>query len=139
MTHYLLLIVSTLTALVFAGFGASFLCFVSLQPKGTCGTLTQAERMALDLSNQAVKMDNLRLWLFLEWLQCHCCRLSIHWVDQDVDEITKYLSCWLDTFALADLQSEYELITNEIGWWRDADEKTLLRCISKEFAGRDVS
>jgi hypothetical protein len=138
MTHYLLLIVSALTALVFAGFGAFVLCFVCLQPKGTCKALTPVEHMALDLSNQAAQLSDLRLWMFLEWLQCHCHQLPAQSVEQDRDEIRKYLRCWLDTFATADLQAEYELIAGEIGWWKDADEKTLLRCISKEFAGRNL-
>ena len=139
MTQYLLFIASALTALVFAGFGVFFLCFVWLQPKGTHKALNQVEDKARDLSHQAARLDDLRLWMFLEWLQCHCQRLPVQWLNQGEDEIRKYLSSWLDTFAPDALQPEYELITGEIGWWREADEKTLLRCISKEFTGRELS
>ena len=139
MTEYLLLIASATTALVFAAFGAFFLCFVWLQPKGTHKVLNQVEDMARDLSNKVTRLDDLRMWMFLEWLQCHSQQLPVQWLDQDEDEIRHYLSCWLDTFTPNDLHSEYELIMTEIDWWRDADEKTLLRCISKEFIGRDLS
>ncbi len=139
MTQYLLLIVSASTALIFASFGAFFLCFACLRSKGAPTALVPVEDMAQNLSHQAARLDDLRLWMFLEWLQCHSQRLPVQWLDQEEDEIRNYLSCWLDTFTPNDLHSEYELIRSEIDWWRDADEKTLLRCISKEFTGRDLS
>ncbi len=139
MTQYLLFTVSALPALVFAGFGTFFLCFVWLRPKQTSKANTPVERMAFDLSNQAARLDDLHLWMFLEWLQCHCQRLSVQCVNGEKDEIREYLSSWMATFALEELQLEYELITGEISWWRDADEKTLLRCISKDFAGKELS
>ena len=139
MAQNLTLLVAVSIVLVFAGFGAFFLCFVCLQQQGTDKALTPVERTALDLASQAVRLDDLRLWMFLEWLRCHCHQLPVQWVGQEGEEIRKYLNWWLGTFAPDDLHSEQQLITNEICWWRDADEKTLLRCLSNGFAGRDLS
>jgi hypothetical protein len=121
----------------FAGVLLFFLRFVRPQRKqGKEVNETLVGPMAADLSSQALQLDELRLWMFLEWLQCHCSGDQTEWVNQDEDEIRHYLSCWLERFSPNDLHAEHELIMTEINWWKTADDKTLLRCISKDFAER---
>ena len=94
--------------------------------------------MALDLAGQAAQLDELRFCMFLEWLGCHCHQVPVRGVVQDSREIWAYLSQWLETFLPEGLDSEYRLIMTEITWWKDADEKTLLRCTSTELAERNL-
>lgn len=131
MAFHLLVIAALSAALVFAAFGAFCLCFVRLQRKTTAKALTSVERMTYDLSDQAAQLDEPRLCMFLDWLQCHCHKIPVQWVKQDRDEIQNYLVRWMGTFTPEGLHAEYRLIKTEIRWWRNADEKTLMRCMSK--------
>jgi hypothetical protein len=137
---YLLMVAEVLSVFWFAGVGLFFMRFVRLQQRQVnVVNETDAQHLATDLSTQAMHLDELRLWLFLEWLQCHCCGDPTQWINQDGDEIRKFLSRWLEHFSPDGLQAEHELIVTEITWWKTADEKTLLRCIGKELAERRVS
>ena len=131
MAFHLLVIAALSVALVFAALGAFFLCFVPFQRKTTAKALKSVERMTYDLSDQAAQLDELRLCMFLDWLRCHCYRIPVQWVKQDRDEIQNYLNRWMGTFTPEGLHAEYRLIMTEIRWWRNADEKTLMRCMSK--------
>jgi hypothetical protein len=118
----------------FAGVLLFLLRFGLLQRRqGNVADETDAQHLAGDLSIRAVRLDELRLWMFLEWLQCHCCGDQTEWVNQDEDEIRKYLSRWLQHFSTDGLHAEHELIMTEISWWKTTDEKTLLRCIGEAF------
>jgi hypothetical protein len=137
---YLLVVAGVLSVIWFAGVGLFFLRFVRLQQRRvSVVSETDVQHLAADLSTQAIQLDELRLWLFLEWLQCHCCGDSTRWINQDGDEIRKFLSRWLEHFSTDGLHAEHELIMTEITWWKTADEKTLLRCVGKELAERRVS
>jgi hypothetical protein len=137
---YLLVVAGVLSVFWFASVGLFFLRFVRLQQKQVnVVNETDVQHLAADLSKQAIQLDELRLWLFLEWLQSHCCGNSTEWINQGGDEILKYLSRWLEHFSPDGLHAEHELIMNEITWWRTADEKTLLRCIGKELRERRLS
>ena len=140
MVNYLLLVAGVLAVLWFAAVVLFFLRFVRLQRRQVnVVNETNVQHLAADLSSQALQLDELRLRLFLEWLQCHCCGDSTRWINQDGDEIRKFLSRWLEHFSPDSLQAEHELIVTEISWWRTADEKTLLRCIGKELTERRLS
>jgi hypothetical protein len=128
--HFLLIAALSVT-LVFAALGAFFLCFVRLQRKTTAKVLTPVERMTYDLSSQAAQLEEPRLCMFLDWLQCHCYSIPVQWAKQDGDEIQNYLNRWMGTFTPDGLHAEYRLIMTEIRWWKNADEKTLMRCMSK--------
>jgi hypothetical protein len=137
---YLLVVAGVLSVFWFAGVGLFFLRFVCLQQKQVnVVNETDVQHLAADLSTQAMHLDELRLWLFLEWLQCHCCGDSTQWINQDGDEIRKFLIRWLEHFSPDGLYAEQDLIMTEITWWRTADEKTLLRCIGKELTERRLS
>jgi hypothetical protein len=131
MAFHLLLIAAPFVALVFAAFGAFGLCVVHIQRKTTAKELTSVERMIYDLAEQAAQLDESRMCMFLDWLQCHCHKIPVQWVKQDRDEIQNYLIRWMETFTPESLHTEYRLIKTEIRWWRNADEKTLMRCMSK--------
>ena len=140
MVTYLLVVAGVLSAFWFAGVSLFFLRFVRLQRRQLNEVNeTDVQHLAADLSTQAMHLDELRLWLFLEWLQCHCCGDSTQWMNQDGDEIRKFLSRWLEHFSPDGLHAEHELILTEINWWKTADEKTLLRCIGKELTERRLS
>jgi hypothetical protein len=137
---YLLVVAAVLSVFWFAGVSLFFLHFVRPQRRQVnVGNETDVQHLAADLSTQAIQLDELRLWLFLEWLQCHCCGDSTQWINQDGNEIRKFLSRWLEHFSPDGLDAEHELIVTEISWWRTADEKTLLRCIGKELMERRLS
>jgi hypothetical protein len=137
---YLLVVAGVLSVFWFAGVLLFFLRFVRLQRRQVNVVKeTDVQHLAADLSTQAMHLDELRLWLFLEWLQCHCCGDQTEWVNQDGDEIRKFLSRWLESFSPDGLHAEHELIVTEITWWKTADEKTLLRCIGKELTERRLS
>lgn len=94
------------------------------------------EHMASDLNQQAMQLDAVRLQMFISWLQCHCRGLDKKCINKKGGNIQILLNRWLQTFRPDDLHAEYQLIASEIAWWREADEKTLLRCVSKEFIER---
>ena len=131
MAFHLLLITALSVALVFAALGTFFLYFVRVQRKTTPKGLTPVKRLTYDLSDQAARLEEPRLCMFLDWLQCHCHWIPVQWVKQDRDEIQNYLNRWMGTFTPEGLHAEYRLIMTEIRWWRNADEKTMMRCISK--------
>ena len=137
MVEYLLVVAGVLSVFWFAGVLLFFLRYVRPQRKqGKEVNETLVGPLVVDLSNQALQLDELRLWLFLEWLQCHCCGDSTQWINQDGDEIRKFLSRWLEHFSPDGLHAEHELIMTEITWWKTVDEKTLVRCIGEAFVER---
>lgn len=124
---------------VFTTLGIFFLCFVWVYRRDHSRTpraLTLAEHMALDLHQQATKLEAVRLQMFQVWLYRHSHVLERKRVHPDGREMQMDLKRWLETFEPDGLHDEYRLLTTEIAWWREADEKTLLRCISKEFTER---
>jgi hypothetical protein len=82
------------------------------------------EHMARDLSRQATGLEEVRLQMFLDWLQCHCCTIQIE--QANAREIQHQLGCWLETFSPDDLYVEYRLIMNEIAWWRNAADPAVV-------------
>jgi hypothetical protein len=137
---YLLVVTVLLAVFWSAGVAVFYLRFMRLQRRQVnVVNETDVQHLAADLSTQAMHLDELRLWLFLEWLQCHCCGDSTQWINQDGDEIRKFLCRWLERFSPDDLHAEHELILTEITWWKMVDEKTLLRCIGKELTERRLS
>jgi hypothetical protein len=64
---YLLVVAGVLSVLWFAGVGLFFLRFVRLQQKqANVVNETDVQHLAADLSKQAIQLDELRLWLFLD-------------------------------------------------------------------------
>lgn len=117
-------------------FFLSYVCVYSRYRSRTPRALTLAEHMALDLNRQAMKLDEVRLQMLFEWLQRHCRGIEMKRLHLKGREMQMDLKRWLETFGPDDLHEEYQLLVSEIAWWREADEKTLLRCVSKEFIER---
>jgi hypothetical protein len=139
LAHFLFFLAAVSFAFLFTGFGAFFLYYVWLYYRDGSRTpraLTLVEYMASDLDRQASKLDGLRLQMFLDWLQRHSRGLQAKCIRKNESNIQVLLKLWLETFQPDDLHSEYQLLMSEITWWRDADEKTLLRCVSQEFLER---
>jgi hypothetical protein len=139
MVQYLFILAALFTVSAFTIFGAFFLCYVWLYYQyGSCTpkAVTLAEHMASGLYTQAMKLGVVRLQMFLDWLQRHCRGLETKCIKKNESDIQVMLRLWLETFPPDDLHCEYQLLISEITWWRDADEKTLLRCVSQEFIER---
>jgi hypothetical protein len=139
MAQSLFILAALFTIFAFTIFGAFFLCYVWLYYQygnRTPRAVTLAEHMASDLYTQALKLDAVRLQMFIDWLQRHCQGPEKKCINRSDSDIQVFLNRWLQTVRPDDLRSEYQLLRSEIAWWRDADEKTLLRCVSKEFKER---
>lgn len=108
------------------------------------------DQMATDISTQALQQDDLRLQLFLDWLNAHsCCVKSAMAPGQtllqmdailprqaDLEERLKSgLKIWLASLPLPGLLWEYRLILDEMTWWRDLDIHRL-QMFLKSKAGR---
>ncbi len=104
------------------------------------------EQMTSDISGQAIRLDDLRLRLFLNWLNAHSSKVnSIAGSDGQagkrmefqsegrIDECLKNgLRTWFESLPMQGLLWEYHLILNEIAWWRDLDPRRLIRIMRSE-------
>jgi len=93
------------------------------------------DQMVTDISNEASRLDEVRLRMFLKWLQAHAgkgkevqrvqFKIALH--DQgSVDEHFKQdLKRWFNSLPIPELLWEYHLILNEISWWRRLDQRLL--------------
>ncbi len=97
------------------------------------------DQMAVDISSQAVRLDDLRLPRFLAWLGAHCSKVKLAAdanesigkqvpldvaMDQEanIEEHLKLnLKTWFESLPLRGLLWEYRLIMDEVVWWRDLD------------------
>lgn len=123
----------------FTTLGVFFLCFVWVHQRDHSRThraLTVAEHMALDLHHKAMKLDEMRMLMFWDWLHRHCQGVHEKRAYPNDRQMQMDLKRWLETFEPDNLHDEYKLLASEIAWWQEADEKTLLRCLSKEFIER---
>ncbi len=95
------------------------------------------DQMAAEISSQAVRLDDLRLRLFLNWFLSHNNAMN------DVAEVAiemniailreanlegrfqSALKTWLASLSIQGLLWEYHLILDEIAWWRDLDSHRL--------------
>lgn len=95
------------------------------------------DQMAMDISGQAVRLDDFRLRLFLNWFIAH--NNAMKDITQAVlqinsaipreanleEQFQSALKTWLATLPMQGLLWEYHLILNEIVWWRDIDPRQL--------------
>ena len=109
-------------------------------PKGQwMGTMNDMqvliEQMVSDISSQAVRLDEVRLQKFLEWLKSHSSKVktveqvhvevAVHGEGSMDDRLKNGLKGWLESLPMQGLLWEYHLLLNEIAWWRDLDPRTL--------------
>lgn len=108
------------------------------------------DQMVSDISSQAVRLDDLRLHLFLNWLNAHSSKVKTitgsdgqagEQVQVDVeillegrlDESFKNgLRAWFESLPMPGLLWEYHLILDEITWWRDLDPRRLIMILRSE-------
>jgi hypothetical protein len=100
------------------------------------------EQMVSDISSQAVRLDEVRLQKFLEWLKSHsskvktedqgCVEVAIHGEGSIDDRLKNGLKNWFESLPMQGLLWEYHLLLDEITWWRDLDPRTLARILRSE-------
>ena len=101
------------------------------------------EQMVSDISSQAVRLGEVRLQKFLEWLKSHSSKVktvepvhievAVHHGEGSLDDrLNNGLKGWLESLPMQGLLWEYHLLLNEIAWWRDLDPRTLARILRSE-------
>ena len=102
------------------------------------------EQMAVDISTQATRLDNLRLRLFLNWFLAHnneMREVTEATIQMDIailreanleGRFQSALKTWLASLTIQGLLWEYHLIMDEIAWWRDLDSRRLNMILSPE-------
>ena len=93
------------------------------------------EQMVSDISSQAVRLDEVRLQKFLEWLKSHSSKVKtveqvlveveVHGEGSIDDRLKNDLQRWFESFPIQGLLWEYRLLLNEVAWWRDLDPHEL--------------
>ena len=93
------------------------------------------EQMVSDISSQAVRLDEVRLQKFLEWLKSHSSKVkteeqvhievAVHGEGSIDDRLKNGLKGWLESLPMPGLLWEYRLLLNELAWWHDLDPRTL--------------
>jgi hypothetical protein len=73
------------------------------------------------ISTQIDALEPLHRYMFIEWLCAHSSQL------QCILNLRAGLHNWFDAMSAECAVWEYRLITTEINWWRDQDDKTLDR------------
>ena len=104
------------------------------------------EQMVSDISSQVVRLDEVRLQKFLEWLNAHSSKVKTitspdgqagkrieFQSDGRIDECLKNgLRTWFESLPMLGLLWEYHLILNEIAWWWDLDPRRLIMIMRSE-------
>ena len=108
------------------------------------------EQIAVDISGQAVRLDDLRLRLFLGWLGAHSSKVKLSDESAEPDgkmvllditmdreaNIEEHLKInlkkWFESLPMHGLLWEYHLILGEITWWRDLDARRLMMVLRSE-------
>ena len=95
------------------------------------------EQVVVDISNEAARLGEIRLRLFLQWLSAHSSRVkeaqqshieeAIQGPGSIDDRLKNGLKLWFESLPIPGLLWEYHLILDEINWWRILDNQVLLR------------
>ncbi len=91
------------------------------------------EQMATDILVHALRLEDVRLRLFLKWLTAHNGRIQV--TPAAGEEAKSALQTWLSSLSGQGTLWEYRLIMDEIAWWHDLDPRRL-DMILKSEAGR---
>jgi len=108
------------------------------------------EQMAVDISGQVVRLDDLRLRLFLGWLGAHSSKVKVGTESDELvgkkvlldvtmdrngnfeERLKTNLKVWFASLSMQGLLWEYHLILDEITWWRDLDARRLMMILRSE-------
>ncbi len=85
------------------------------------------EQMAKDILEQALRLEDVRLGLFLKWLQAHNGKLvaDIAGLRMAGQAFKSAVQTWLACLSAQGALWEYRLVLDEIGWWQDLDPERL--------------
>ena len=101
------------------------------------------EQMVSDISSQAVRLDDLRLSMFLNWLIAHRSKVKAA-IRMDIAGLRKSdmeaqfklaLKTWLECLSVQGMLWEYHLILDELTWWCNLDPHRW-KMILKSEAGK---
>lgn len=73
-------------------------------------------------------LDPRRKYMFVEWLQAHSSQVK------NAVNVCEGLTVWLESLRYENLQSEYHLLMDEIGWWGNLDEQSLTKIMLADLA-----
>ncbi len=108
------------------------------------------EQMAADISSRALRLDDVRLKLFMEWLNAHSSEVKVATESKaqlfqlgqvDVASIREEqmkerfkagLQTWFESLPMQRMLWEYHLFLDEIAWWRDLDARRLAMILKDE-------
>ena len=102
------------------------------------------EQMTADMATQAMDLEDVRLKMFLEWLNAHSSKVKVaiapeaqtlHLDQADVASIRGLkagLQTWFESLPMQGMLWEYHLILDEIAWWRDLDAHRLSMILGSE-------
>jgi hypothetical protein len=108
------------------------------------------DQMMVDISNQALRLDDVRLQFFLNWLNAHSSKMQsalspgqtliqmdgVQLRQGDLEEqIGSGLKTWFESLPTQGLLWEYHLILIEIAWWQNLDAHRL-NLLLKSEAGK---
>lgn len=108
------------------------------------------DQMIADIFQQALRLDEVRLRLFLNWLHSHSSTVQSTGIRRqarvqmdgamlqrrDLETAFKSgLKTWLESLPMQGLLWEYHLILDEIAWWNSLDE-CRLNMIMKSETGK---
>lgn len=107
------------------------------------------DQMAEDISGQVLRLDDVRLQLFLNWLNAHSSKVQstlapgqiliqldgVLLRQEDMEErLRSGLKTWFESLPMQGLLWEYHLVLDEIAWWHNLDAHRL-KMILKSEAG----
>ena len=114
------------------------------------------EQMAMDISSQVMRLNEVRLKLFLDWLNAHSIKVraatepeaqSLQLDQTDAasiregrmeEQLKAVLQTWFESLPVQGMLWEYRLISDEIAWWRDLDARRLTTILRSEAENQDA-
>lgn len=78
-------------------------------------------------------LDPCRKYMFVKWLQAHGSKV------ENTNNVCEGLTAWLESMQHENVQWEYRLIMDEVGWWGNLDEQFLRKIMLAELAKNGVS
>ncbi len=109
------------------------------------------EQMAADISSQALRLDDVRLRLFMQWLNAHSSKVKAATEPESrslqpgrgevtfpretimEEQLKAGLGKWFESLPLQGILWEYRLILDEIAWWRDLEAHRLAMILGSEI------
>ena len=73
-------------------------------------------------------LDPPRKYMFIKWLQAHARNVN------DTVNVCESLTVWFESMQHENIQWEYSLIRDEIGWWGKLDEQSLTKIMLADLA-----